>query len=63
MALLEETDYDPRNGAPMKASLADYVVAIHADAPKMEVHLLGYPAPASMNWALARLGTGETEPA
>jgi xanthine dehydrogenase YagR molybdenum-binding subunit len=57
MALLEETDYDPRNGAPMNASLADYLVATHADAPKMEVHFLEYPD-TSLNELGAR-GMGE----
>ena len=57
MALFEETDYDPRNGAPMNASLADYVVATNADAPAMEVHFLEYPD-TSLNELGAR-GVGE----
>jgi xanthine dehydrogenase YagR molybdenum-binding subunit len=57
MALLEETDYDPRNGAPVNASLADYLVATHADAPKMEVHFVEYPD-TSLNELGAR-GVGE----
>jgi xanthine dehydrogenase YagR molybdenum-binding subunit len=43
MAFLEETAYDPRSGAPANASLADYVVAVNADVPKLEVHFLEYP--------------------
>ena len=43
MALFEETEYDPRNGAPMNASLADYIVATNADVPALEVHFLEYP--------------------
>jgi xanthine dehydrogenase YagR molybdenum-binding subunit len=43
MALLEETSYDPRNGAPINSNLADYVVAVHADTPKIEVHFLDHP--------------------
>jgi xanthine dehydrogenase YagR molybdenum-binding subunit len=43
MALLEHTAYDPQNGAPINASLADYVVAVNADAPPVEVHFLDYP--------------------
>ena len=39
----EETAYDPRNGAPINASLADYIVAVNADVPKLEVHFLEYP--------------------
>jgi xanthine dehydrogenase YagR molybdenum-binding subunit len=43
MALFEETSYDPRNGAPINSSLADYIVAANADVPKLEVHFLDYP--------------------
>jgi xanthine dehydrogenase YagR molybdenum-binding subunit len=43
MALLEHTEYDPQNGAPINSSLADYLVAVNADAPKIEVHFLDHP--------------------
>ena len=43
MAMLEHTSYDPQNGAPMNSNLADYVMAVNADAPPMEVHFLDYP--------------------
>jgi xanthine dehydrogenase YagR molybdenum-binding subunit len=43
MALLEHTTYDPQNGAPINSNLADYIVAVNADAPKLEVHFLDYP--------------------
>jgi len=43
MALFEGTEYDPQNGAPMNASLADYVVATNADVPALEVHFVEYP--------------------
>jgi len=43
MALFEETSYDPQNGAPINASLADYIMAVNADVPKLEVHFLDYP--------------------
>lgn len=43
MALLEHTNYDPQNGAPINSNLADYVVAVNADAPPIEVHFLDYP--------------------
>jgi xanthine dehydrogenase YagR molybdenum-binding subunit len=43
MALFEGTDYDPRNGAPVNASLADYMVATNADVPALEVHFVEYP--------------------
>ena len=43
MALLEHTAYDPQNGAPINSSLADYLVAVNADAPVVEVHFVDYP--------------------
>lgn len=43
MALFEHTSYDPQNGAPINSNLADYVVAVNADAPPIEVHFLNYP--------------------
>jgi xanthine dehydrogenase YagR molybdenum-binding subunit len=43
MALLEHTIYDPQNGAPINSNLADYMVAVNADVPKLEVHFLDYP--------------------
>jgi xanthine dehydrogenase YagR molybdenum-binding subunit len=43
MALLEHTSYDPRTGAPLNSNLADYVVAVNADAPPIQVHFLDYP--------------------
>ena len=43
MALFEHTSYDPQNGAPINTSLADYVMAVNADAPPIDVHFLNYP--------------------
>jgi xanthine dehydrogenase YagR molybdenum-binding subunit len=43
MALFEHTSYDPQNGAPINSNLADYVVAVNADAPPIEVHFLDFP--------------------
>jgi len=43
MALLEHTEYDPQNGAPINSSMADYIVAVNADAPAIDVHFLDYP--------------------
>jgi xanthine dehydrogenase YagR molybdenum-binding subunit len=43
MALLEHTTYDPQNGAPINSNLADYIVAVNADVPRLEVHFLDYP--------------------
>ena len=43
MALLEHTTYDPQNGAPINSSMADYIVAVNADVPPIEVHFLDHP--------------------
>jgi xanthine dehydrogenase YagR molybdenum-binding subunit len=43
MALLEHTTYDPQNGAPINSSLADYVMAVNADHPQIEVYFLDFP--------------------
>jgi xanthine dehydrogenase YagR molybdenum-binding subunit len=43
MALLEHTIYDPQNGAPINSNLADYVVAVNADVPPIDVHFLDFP--------------------
>ena len=43
MALFEHTSYDPQTGAPINSNLADYVMAVNADVPPMEVHFLDYP--------------------
>ena len=43
MALLEGTEYDQRTGAPINSNLADYVVAVNADCPHIDVTFLDYP--------------------
>ncbi len=43
MALLEETTYDKRYGAPINANLADYMVCTNADAPTIDVTFLDHP--------------------
>jgi xanthine dehydrogenase YagR molybdenum-binding subunit len=43
MALFEHTNYDPQTGAPINSNLADYVVAVNGDAPRIEVHFLDFP--------------------
>jgi CO/xanthine dehydrogenase Mo-binding subunit len=43
MALLEHTSYDPQNGAPINSNLADYIMAVNADVPSIDVHFLDYP--------------------
>jgi xanthine dehydrogenase YagR molybdenum-binding subunit len=57
MALFEETMYDPRSGAPINNNLADYVVAVNADTPDIDVTFLDYPDFA-LN-ALGARGVGE----
>jgi len=43
MAMFEHTHYDHETGAPINSNLADYVVAVNADAPTIEVHFLDFP--------------------
>ncbi len=43
MALFEHTSYDPQTGAPINSNLADYIVAVNADVPPIEVHFLDHP--------------------
>ena len=43
MALLEQTTYDPQNGAPINSNLADYMMAVNADVPPIDVHFLDFP--------------------
>ncbi|SNT10630.1 xanthine dehydrogenase, molybdenum binding subunit apoprotein [Granulicella rosea] len=43
MALFEETMYDRRSGAPVNNNLADYVMAVNADTPQIDVAFLDYP--------------------
>jgi len=43
MALFEHTTYDPRTGAPINSNLADYVMAVNADVPPIDVHFVDFP--------------------
>jgi len=43
MALLEETMYDKRYGAPINNNLADYMLTTNADSPEIDVTFLDYP--------------------
>ena len=43
MALLEESRYDKRYGAPINNNLADYMVSTNADAPPIDVTFLDHP--------------------
>jgi xanthine dehydrogenase YagR molybdenum-binding subunit len=57
MAMLENTEYDQRTGAPINSNLADYVMAVNADCPKIDVTFLDYPD-YKLN-ALGARGVGE----
>ena len=43
MALLEHTTYDPQNVAPINSNLADYVMAVNADVPPIDVRFVDFP--------------------
>ncbi|MFZ0293671.1 MAG: xanthine dehydrogenase family protein molybdopterin-binding subunit [Candidatus Sulfotelmatobacter sp.] len=43
MGMLEETVYDQRTGQPINNNFADYLVAVNADVPDVEVEFLDYP--------------------
>ena len=47
MALMEETQYDERNGRIMNPSLAEYHVPVHRDVPEIEVSWNDIPDPHS----------------
>ncbi|TSH89465.1 xanthine dehydrogenase family protein molybdopterin-binding subunit [Verticiella sediminum] len=57
MALFEHTHYDERSGAPINSNLADYVMAVHADMPELDVVFLDHPDTA-LN-SLGARGIGE----
>jgi xanthine dehydrogenase YagR molybdenum-binding subunit len=57
MAMLEHTSYDPQNGAPINSNLADYVMAVNADTPAIDVQFLDHPD-MELN-ALGARGIGE----
>jgi xanthine dehydrogenase YagR molybdenum-binding subunit len=43
MTLFEETHYELNMGAPINSNLADYIVPVNADVPKLDVIFLDYP--------------------
>lgn len=45
LALLEETQFDPRNGRIMNPSLSDYHVPVHMDVPEIDVMWTDIPDP------------------
>lgn len=56
MGLFEETLYDARNGAPINRNFADYVMAVNADVPRVDVHFLDYPDTAVNELGLRGVG-------
>ncbi|MBA3994897.1 MAG: xanthine dehydrogenase family protein molybdopterin-binding subunit [Cyanobacteria bacterium DS2.3.42] len=42
MALFEHTHYEPSKGAPLNSNFADYIVAVNADVPALDVHFLEF---------------------
>jgi xanthine dehydrogenase YagR molybdenum-binding subunit len=40
MALMERTVLDPRDGRPVNAHMADYLVPVNLDIPRLEAHLV-----------------------
>jgi CO/xanthine dehydrogenase Mo-binding subunit len=47
MATLEETVTDPGSGRVANATLSDYLVAVHADVPDIDVAFVGQPDPSN----------------
>jgi len=45
MALHEETGMDPRLGRIPGDNLCDYLVPVHADMPRFDIHLVEEPDP------------------
>jgi len=45
LALMEQTDYDERNGRVMNPSLAEYHVPVHMDVPEIDVMWTNIPDP------------------
>jgi xanthine dehydrogenase YagR molybdenum-binding subunit len=43
MAMFEHTEYDKRTGGTINSNLADYVMAVNADCPEIDVTFVDYP--------------------
>jgi xanthine dehydrogenase YagR molybdenum-binding subunit len=56
MALVEETEFDERNGRIMNPSLAEYHVPVHLDVPDIDVIWTDIPDP---NTPMGARGVGE----
>ena len=63
MALMENVQYDPNNGRIVTRDLAQYLVPVHADIPKIEVQFIDQPDtlyfPARCEEVLVRSGLQE----
>ncbi|GHG52205.1 xanthine dehydrogenase family protein molybdopterin-binding subunit [Streptomyces griseocarneus] len=49
MALLEHTVTEPRTGRIANGTFGDYLIAVNADIPDLEVHFVGGPDPTTPN--------------
>jgi xanthine dehydrogenase YagR molybdenum-binding subunit len=56
MGMLEETIYDHRNGLPINSNFADYMVATHADSPRIDVTFLDHPDPVMGEYGARGIG-------
>jgi xanthine dehydrogenase YagR molybdenum-binding subunit len=56
LALMEETEFDERNGRIMNANLSDYHVPVHMDVPRIDVMWTDIPDPHS---PMGARGVGE----
>jgi xanthine dehydrogenase YagR molybdenum-binding subunit len=56
MGMFEEALYDQRDGNVVNSNLADYVVAVHADCPDMDVTFLDYPDKAANEYGARGVG-------
>ena len=56
MGMLEQTIYDQRNGHPVNNNYADYLVAVNADVPDIDVIFLDYPDPVLNEYGARGIG-------
>lgn len=56
MGMLEQAEIDMRYGEPINRNLADYIMAVHADAPQIDVTFLDYPDKALNEWGARGVG-------
>ena len=56
MGIFEEALYDKRDGNVVNSNFADYIVAVHADCPQMDVTFLDYPDKAVNDYGARGVG-------